>query len=293
MGGTSLTVGIPNPVLPPSDNNGPTGQVNTSAPGSSPGPGSPQRHQGGVHLRQLDGSASRGAAGADAGAGSTIAAAEHRPTAAGADADAGAGATAFNVQNIGGILYVTYANPNNPLGGYVDEYNTNGQLITSLISDPAGTHLHRRPGGGDRAPSSWGQFGGDLLVGNNDGDGTINAYTTSGTWVGQITLGNGQVFSQGELWGITFGNGGSAGAKNILYFDAGLPGATNGLFGALSSVPEPSSAVLAPIAAGSPVCGGGAGRIAGASHRPDRRRPYQTAEGAIVYGRIILYPGRG
>ena len=38
VGGTSLTVGIPNVGgVPPSDNNGPTGQVNTSAPGISTG----------------------------------------------------------------------------------------------------------------------------------------------------------------------------------------------------------------------------------------------------------------
>ncbi len=69
--------------------------------------------------------------------------------------------------------------------------------------------------------------------------------------MGQITIGNGQVFSQGELWGMTFGNGGNGGSKDVLYFAAGLPGATNGLFGALSSVPEPSSAVLGLIAVGS------------------------------------------
>ena len=97
------------------------------------------------------------------------------------------GFTAFNVQNIGGILYVTYANPNNPLGGIVDEFNTDGTFIKTLISDAAGTHL-QTPWGLAIAPTGWGQFGGDLLVGNNDGDGTINAYTLGGVWQGQITL---------------------------------------------------------------------------------------------------------
>ena len=163
-----------------------------------------------------------------------------------------AGFTAFNVQNIGGILYVTFANPNNPLGGIVDEFKTDGTFIKTLISDAAGRHLDT-PWGLAIAPKGWGQFGGDLLVGNNDGDGTINAYTLGGVWQGQITLQNG-TFSQGELWGMTFGNGGSGGSKNVLYFAAGLPGATNGLFGAIST-PEPSSGVLGLIALGALTAG--------------------------------------
>ena len=50
--------------------------------------------------------------------------------------------TAFNVQNLsvnGTRLFVTYANPNNPLGGVVDEYTTDGTFIKRLISDAAGS----------------------------------------------------------------------------------------------------------------------------------------------------------
>ena len=52
-----------------------------------------------------------------------------------------AGFNAFNVQNIGGTLYVTYANPNNPIGGVVDAYTTDGTFIKRLIDDPTGIHL--------------------------------------------------------------------------------------------------------------------------------------------------------
>ena len=157
-----------------------------------------------------------------------------------------AGYSAFNVQNINGILYVTFVNPNNPIGGIVDEFKTDGTFITRLITDDGGAHLDT-PWGLAIAPKGWGQFGGDLLVGNNDGDGTINAYTLAGVWQGQIQLTNGTTFSQGELWGMTFGNGGNGGSANVLYFAAGLPGASGGLIGALS-VPEPSSAVMGLIA---------------------------------------------
>jgi uncharacterized protein (TIGR03118 family) len=165
-----------------------------------------------------------------------------------------AGFTAFNVQNIGGQLYVTYANPNNPLGGVVDIFNTDGTFVKRLITDTAGTHL-QTPWGLALAPGSFGPLGGDLLVGNNDGDGTINAYTPGGTWVGQLMLDNGTAFHQDELWGLTFGNGANAGSQGILYFAAGLPGATDGLFGALSSVPEPSTAVLGLMAMGTLIVG--------------------------------------
>ena len=65
-----------------------------------------------------------------------------------------------------------------------------------------------------------------------------------------MTLDTGQPFSENELWALSFGNGGSAGSTNTLYFTAGLANNTNGLFGAISSVPEPSSAVLGLIAMG-------------------------------------------
>ena len=159
-----------------------------------------------------------------------------------------AGFTAFNVQNLSGTLFVTYANPNNPLGGIVDEFNTNGNMISRLITDPTGTHLDS-PWGVAIAPAGWGQFAGDLLIGNNGGDGTINAYSLGGVQQGQIMI-NGSPFSEQQLWALTFGNGTSAGSANDLYFSAGFTAdATNGLVGAIS-VPEPTTAVLGLLAIG-------------------------------------------
>ena len=117
----------------------------------------------------------------------------------------------------------------------MDEYSTNGNLIAQLISDPNGTHLDT-PWGLALAPAGFGQFGGDLLIGNNDGDGTINAYSLAGVQQGQIELNNSTLFSEGELWGISFGNGQKAGSPDILYFAAGLPGRLT-----VSSVRSPSS----------------------------------------------------
>jgi uncharacterized protein (TIGR03118 family) len=156
-----------------------------------------------------------------------------------------AGFTAFNVQNLGGNLFVTFANPNNPIGGVVDEFNTDGKLLSTISSDPTGTHLDS-PWGVAIAPASWGPFAGDLLVGNNGGDGTINAFTLGGVFQGQIDLPNGQPFSEQQLWGLTFGSGSaSGGSPDVLYFAAGFDAAGDeGLLGSLSAVPEPSSAIL-------------------------------------------------
>jgi uncharacterized protein (TIGR03118 family) len=279
---TLLTVTIPNVNnAPPGDGNGPTGQVSTSAPGISTVASDflLNGNRAAFIFANLDGSISAWNGGGAATMMATVAGASFTGLGIGnsgsaaflyaadqnsrnvdifnsswhmtgqlTDPNLPAGFTAFNVQNLGGILYVTYANPTNPLGGVVDEYRTDGTLIGQLINDPAGTHL-QTPWGVAIAPAGWGQFSGDLLVGNNDGDGTINAYTLGGIWQGQVTLTNGTPFSERELWGLTFGNGGSGGSPNILYFAAGLEGETNGLVGALSA-PEPGSGVLGVIALG-------------------------------------------
>jgi uncharacterized protein (TIGR03118 family) len=282
---TQLTVGVANiGGAAPSDANGPTGQVSTGAPGVTTGATDFQVSGGKAAFvfDNLDGSISAWRGGLSSSAiTATVAGASFTGLAIGntsggaaqiyaADQNSGnvdilnnqwqqvgaltdpslpAGFTAFNVQNINGTLFVTYANPNEDLGGVVDEFSPNGSMITRLITDPTGTHL-QTPWGIALAPAGWGQFGGDLLIGNNGGDGTINAYSLSGVLQGQITLNTASVFSEQQLWAISFGNGASAGSSNILYFDAGYTAdATNGLIGAIS-VPEPSAAVLGLLAIG-------------------------------------------
>ncbi|MGO9598007.1 MAG: TIGR03118 family protein [Isosphaeraceae bacterium] len=155
------------------------------------------------------------------------------------------GYAAFNVQNLSvngtPTLFVTFANQSTS-GGIVDEFKTDGTFIKTLISDTAGAHL-ASPWGMAIAPANWGQFGGDLLVGNNNpnsqGLTEINAYNLSGQWAGTLMLNTGQPFSEDELWALSFGNGHSAGSTDTLFFTAGLANNTNGLFGAISSVPEP------------------------------------------------------
>jgi hypothetical protein len=155
-----------------------------------------------------------------------------------------AGFNAFNVQNINGLLYATYTNQSIPSGGIVDVFKPDGTFVNRLIDDQAGKWLDN-PWGLTMAPSTFGKFGGDLLVGNNGGNFEINAFDpNSGHFKGVLTLASGQPFSENNLWALTFGNGGSGGVANTLYFTAG-PGGTDGLFGSLQAIPSLSK--KAPI----------------------------------------------
>jgi uncharacterized protein (TIGR03118 family) len=161
------------------------------------------------------------------------------------------GFTPFNIQLLNdGRLYVTFENKTNPNVGAVEILNANGTFQPLLSSTDA--HL-KEPWGLALAPASFGRFGGDLLVGNKF-DGTINAYNPiTGAFVGTLTDANGNPIANPGLWGLAFGTGSMGFDPNKLYFAAGVqfvPGGlgndiyAHGLFGQISFVPEPPSAIL-------------------------------------------------
>jgi uncharacterized protein (TIGR03118 family) len=152
-----------------------------------------------------------------------------------------AGLVPFNVEDINGYLYVAYAPAGPPAArqlapegaGAVAVFDTSGNFIKQLIS---GGKL-ASPWGITLAPSSFGQFGGDLLVGNFSYLHTaINAFNpVSGAYLGTLTDGNGNPLLAGDngLWDLTFGIGGNGGLPGTLYFATGLNDETDGLFGAI------------------------------------------------------------
>jgi uncharacterized protein (TIGR03118 family) len=165
-----------------------------------------------------------------------------------------AGFAPFNIEKIGNTLYVTYAlqdatKHDDVAGagnGYVDAYDLNGDFLGRVAS--AGTL--NSPWGLAIAPSSFGSFSGDLLVGNF-GDGTINAFSLlSDSFVGQLTNADGTALSIDGLWGLIPGNDGSAGSSSNLFFTSGPDGESNGLFGAVVPVPEPGSLVIFVVGVG-------------------------------------------
>jgi uncharacterized protein (TIGR03118 family) len=152
----------------------------------------------------------------------------------------------FNVQDIGGKIYVTYAPQGRPAQiaategmGIVDVYDENGVLLQRLIT---GSKL-AAPWGVTLAPSGFGMFGGDLLVGNfSFAASEINAFDpTTGAFEGTIPVDPGPGNAPGGLWALIFGSGGANGDPNTLFFSDGINGETDGLVAALSAVPEPAS----------------------------------------------------
>ena len=106
-----------------------------------------------------------------------------------------------------------------------------------------GDHL-ASPWGVALAPAGFGQFGGDLLVGNfSFVESEINAFDPiTGAFLGTIPIDEG-ANTPGGLWAIAFGNG-VTGNSNTLFFADGINGEANGLFGSITAVPEPSSWAL-------------------------------------------------
>jgi uncharacterized protein (TIGR03118 family) len=160
------------------------------------------------------------------------------------------GYTPYNIQNLGGKLYVAYENSNGD-GGAVDVFDTNGNFLQRISSNAAGGPLSH-PWGMALAPAGFGKFGGDLLVGN-EGTGAIDAFNpTTGHFDGamQIFDANGNPFNIGfGLWALNFGIGGSNGNPNTLYFAAGINNETGGLLGAIAAIPEPSTFALLVVGA--------------------------------------------
>jgi uncharacterized protein (TIGR03118 family) len=140
----------------------------------------------------------------------------------------------YNIQNIGGRLYVTYRGGNFQ-GGAVAVFRTNGTFVRQISSNKPSGHL-QAPWGVALAPGNFGGFSNDLLVGNF-GNGRINAFNPkSSKFLGQLAGTNKKPIVNSNLWALQFGNGGSAGSPSTLYFDAGINGQMDGLFGSLQPV---------------------------------------------------------
>jgi uncharacterized protein (TIGR03118 family) len=142
----------------------------------------------------------------------------------------------FNIRNIGGMLFVTYAlqtaeKEDDSAGvghGFVDVFKTNGEMAMRFASrgklnSPWGIAKGRRgflndDGGGD-----------DILIGNF-GDGRINVFDHNGKFLGQL-MNDGHPIAIDGLWAIDNNIHGISSKQ--LYFTAGPNGEEDGLFGYL------------------------------------------------------------
>jgi uncharacterized protein (TIGR03118 family) len=148
-----------------------------------------------------------------------------------------AGYTPFNVQNLGGKIYVTYAKQNKAKTdvvfgtglGFVDAYTVNGKLIRHLVSHGP----LNAPWGLAIAPKGFGPFAGDLLVGNLS-NGWINVFNpVNGKSMGPLRTPSGHPIAISGLWGLMVGNSAFGGASSLV-FSAGPNNYNNGLVGVLN-----------------------------------------------------------
>jgi len=154
----------------------------------------------------------------------------------------------FNVQNLAGSLFVTYAlrdgsSTDETAGagfGFVDRYDLQGNLMGRVASGG----VLDAPWGLAIAPSSFGALAGSLLVGNF-GDGRISAFDlATDSFMGQLSGTNGQPLTIDGLWALSVGNDGGAGSSQSLYFTAGPDDESHGLFGVMQAVPETDSVAM-------------------------------------------------
>ena len=158
-----------------------------------------------------------------------------------------AGDAPFNIANIDGRLFVAYTGPT----GVINEFDTEGNFLRRFAT--GGTL--KNPWGMVKAPSTFGKFAGNLLVGNfnrgnsANGPGYISAFEMDeergfgerqgGEFRGLLKGTDGNPLQIDGLWALVFGNGGNGGSRDVLYFSAGIQNETHGLFGGLSRCSGP------------------------------------------------------
>jgi len=146
----------------------------------------------------------------------------------------------FNIQNIGGSLFVTYAKQDAARhddvkgdgNGYVDIYSPAGKLEGRLQHGP----WMNSPWGVVWTPRDFGEFSNTILVGNF-GSGWIAAFNGfTRKFIGFMQNSDNSLVTIHGLWSLTFGNGAKAGPSTTLFFSAGINDESDGLFGTLTPV---------------------------------------------------------
>jgi uncharacterized protein (TIGR03118 family) len=146
----------------------------------------------------------------------------------------------FNVQNIGGSIFVTYAKQDgprhDPVGGdgfgFVDIFSTKGEFQGRLEHGD----WFNAPWGVVWTPRDFGEFSNTILVGNfrSGWIAAFNGFTKK--FIGVVKNPDDSLVTIPGLWSLTFGNNGGAGSSETLFFTAGGADELHGLFGTLTPV---------------------------------------------------------
>jgi len=146
----------------------------------------------------------------------------------------------FNVQNVGGSLFVTYAKQDAPRH---DPVGGDGLGFVEIFT-PSGKHIgHLEHGDWFNAPwgvvwttRDFGEFSNAILVGNfrSGWIAAFNGFTHK--FIGWVRNADDSLVTIDGLWSLTFGNDATAGPANTLFFTAGINNEQDGLFGTLTPV---------------------------------------------------------
>lgn len=173
------------------------------------------------------------------------------PGSVGVDPTLSAEYSPYNVQVLGGRLYVAYAkrdpgktepDASFPGNGYVSVFDLDGNFVSRLVS--RGPLL--APWGLALAPPDFGVFGGALLVGNYGGSvSNINAFDpVTGEFKGTLKNEAGEEIWIAGLRGLAFGAGGVSGDPKTLYFTSSGRPSQYGLFGSLTPTAETTTSLV-------------------------------------------------
>ncbi len=136
-----------------------------------------------------------------------------------------AGFAPHGIHVVGNQVYVAYAmqdtakhdaQPGTGMG-QVDIFDANGNFVSTFVA--VGGQLNA-PWGVVATPAGFGTFPNAILIGNF-GDGTIDAFDTTGKFLGQVTDSANHALMNPGLWDMAFGEGGPSGDPGTLYLTAG------------------------------------------------------------------------
>jgi uncharacterized protein (TIGR03118 family) len=146
----------------------------------------------------------------------------------------------FNIQNIGGSLFVTYAKQDGPRhdpvggtgAGYVEIFTPEGKHIGHLEHGD----WFNAPWGVVWTTRDFGEFSNAILVGNfrSGWIAAFNGFTHK--FLGFVRNPDNSLMFIDGLWSLTFGNDATAGPANTMFFSAGINSENDGLFGTITPI---------------------------------------------------------
>src|SRR6266404_5534451 len=113
----------------------------------------------------------------------------------------------YGIQTVNGNIWVTFTALNKAQGGFVDVFDTQGNLVKHFASHGP---LHS-PWGIAQAPPDFGPMSNAILISNNISRGRVNAFNAeTGQFLGPLRDASGNPIEIDNVWALQFGRGGGS-----------------------------------------------------------------------------------